>query len=133
MIVAGFGFRACADAAALQAALEAALRTSGCPATALVALASADDKIDALLPLARERGLGLIGLTPATLEAETTLTRSPASLKARRTGSLSEASALAGARQLSGPARLLAPRVLSPCGMASCALALSPSPSGETR
>ncbi|MFN3955306.1 MAG: cobalamin biosynthesis protein [Pararhodobacter sp.] len=133
MIVAGFGFRALAGAGSLHAALEAALAETHQPEDALVALASAEDKIAALHPLAERLRLRLIALSPAALQAEDTPTRSAASLAARGTGSLAEAAALAGARRLAGAARLLAPRVVSPDRMASCALAFFPSVQGVSR
>lgn len=133
MIIAGFGFRALAGAEALHAALTAALADARQPEGALAALATADDKIATLRPLAERLQLRLIALTPAALQAEDTQTRSAASLAARKTGSLAEAAALAGARQMAGAARLLGPRVLSPDRMASCALALSLPVQGVSR
>ena len=116
MIVAGFGFRACASDAALRAAL--AMAQAGHPPVTL--LATAEDKLAQLAPLATELGLPARGLPVDALAAVPTPTRSAASLAARGTGSLAEAAALAAA----GPgARLLSPRHISPDRMATCALA----------
>ncbi|WP_370207078.1 cobalamin biosynthesis protein [Pararhodobacter marinus] len=110
MIVAGFGFSTRATLASLQGALAA---TGGAPD----ALATLADKAPALAPLARAMGLPLhevFGPLPDTP------TQSPASQRARGTGSVAEACALAAA----GPgAYLMAPRVISPDGLATCALA----------
>lgn len=121
VIVAGFGFR---GAAGLDSLLDALSRTGG-PAPTL--LATAEDKAEApaLRALALRLNLPLRGIPPAVITAQTTLTRAPASLAARRTGSLAEAAALAAALSVSGPgARLLGPRAISGDGMATCALAL---------
>jgi cobalt-precorrin 5A hydrolase len=113
VIVAGFGYRSGADAAALRAAL--ALAAEG---RSVDALAAPHDKAALLESLGL--GLPVIAIDPAALVATETLTRSPASLAARGTGSVAEASALAAA----GPgARLLGARQLSPDRMASCAIA----------
>lgn len=122
MIVAGFGFRGGAGTASLAAALAA----TGGPLPA--ALAAPADKAAALAPLAAQLGLPVLALSPGMLTAEVTLTRSAASLRARGTGSVAEASALAGSRQQTGMARLLGPRVLSPDRKASCALATGEMP-----
>ena len=116
MIVAGFGFRADAGLESLHAAL--ALAQHGRPA--VTHLATAQDKMVALLPLGEALGLPVRGLSPKELSGVTTLTRSPASLVARATGSLAEASALSAA---GAGARLLGPRHVSPDRMATCALA----------
>lgn len=116
MIVAGFGFREAAEEGSLRAAL--ALAQEEHPTAS--ALAAPQDKAHRLLPLANALGLPLIAVTAAEMEAIPTLTQSPASLAARRTGSVAEAVALAAA----GPdARLLGPRHVSPDRMATCALA----------
>lgn len=116
MIVAGFGFRADAGLVSLRAALALAQR--GQPPVTL--LATAEDKLPALSPLAKALGLPLVGLAPEVLAEVATPTRSAASLKARGTGSVAESSALAAA----GPgARLLSPRQISPDRLATCAIA----------
>lgn len=116
MIVAGFGFRQGTGLASLRAALALAQR--GRPA--VTHLATASDKVAALAPLAESLDLPLQGLSPEELSGVATLTQSAASLAARATGSLAEASALGAA----GPgARLLGPRQVSPDRMATCALA----------
>ena len=116
MIVAGFGFRANAPLASLQAAL--ALAQHGQPPA--TALAAPRDKAPALEALATTLGLPIIAIAPHALVAAPTVTHSDASFAVRDTGSVAEASALAGA----GPgARLLSPRHISPDRMATCALA----------
>lgn len=118
MIVAGFGFRQGTGLASLRDAL--ALAQEGQPAA--THLATAADKAAALMPLAEGLGLPLRGLSPEEIASVATYTHSPASLAARATGSLAEASALAAA----GPgACLLGPRHVSPDRMATCALAAS--------
>ncbi|GGE71814.1 cobalamin biosynthesis protein [Sphingomonas prati] len=113
MIVAGFGYRSGATPASLRAALVAC-------GTTPTALAAPADKLATLAPLAVELGLPLIPISPAVLTATETHTQSPASLAARDTGSVAEASALAAA----GPgAQLLIPRRISPDRMATCAIA----------
>lgn len=120
MIVAGFGFRAAAEASSLLAALEKAVAGGDAPWM----LAAPDDKAEAaaFLALAEELGLPAAPVSPSMLEAmdPLCLTRSAASEAARFVGSVAEAAALAAA----GPgARLLGPRAVSPDGMATCALA----------
>ena len=118
MIVAGFGFTSRADTSALAAALAAA--QAGAPE--VTALATLADKAPALEGLARGMGLPLIRVTAADLERIVTVTRSAASLAARATGSVAEATALAAA----GPGAYLAtPRHLSPDRMATCAIAVA--------
>ncbi|MGE8134087.1 cobalamin biosynthesis protein [Novosphingobium subterraneum] len=116
MIVAGFGFRRGTGIASLRAALALARQGQ----SAVTHLATASDKVAALMPLAECLGLSVRGLSPEELSGVVTRTRSAASLAARATGSLAEASALCAA----GPgARLLGPRHISPDRMATCALA----------
>ncbi|WP_404477878.1 cobalamin biosynthesis protein [Novosphingobium sp. BL-52-GroH] len=122
MTVAGFGFRAGADLGSLRSALDEALahaRTEvGLPNVS--ALAAPRDKAALLEALARMLGVPVLSIEPPALEAAATVTISAASLAARRTGSVAEAAALAGA----GPdARLLTTRHVSPDRMATCALA----------
>lgn len=120
MIVAGFGHRRGAGAESLADALRLACRAGAAPGL----LAAPADKAHgpALRALAARLGLPLAVVPPEALRAAPTLTRSPASLKARGTGSVAEAAALATAA-IHGEARLLGPRSLSSDRMASCALA----------
>jgi cobalt-precorrin 5A hydrolase len=120
MIVAGFGFRSVVSVDALHAAFDQARH--GHPT--VTHLATPQDKIAALTPLAQALGLPLCAITPETMAAAPTHTRSTASLKARGVGSVAEACALAAAT-LPGcpPPRLLVPRQMSPDRMATCAIA----------
>ncbi|HMO71510.1 MAG TPA: cobalamin biosynthesis protein [Paracoccaceae bacterium] len=123
MIVAGFGFRKGADAAALAGALAAA-RADGRPAPG--ALATAEDKAaaPAFATLARDLGLPALAVPLPALAATDAASSAlaPARYDSR---SLAEAAALAAA----GPgARLLGPRAVSPCRRATCALAEGPDP-----
>lgn len=120
MIAAGFGFRASATPDSLADALA---RTGGAPSV----LATAEDKArtPAFRTFAQGLGRPVLGIDPAVLAAQTTLTQSAASRAARASGSVAEAAALAAA----GPgARLLGPRAVSGDGMATCALAEGASP-----
>lgn len=115
VIAAGFGFRASATPDSLADALDRAGR-------APTLLATAEDKAraPAFRAFAQRLGLPALGIAPADLAAQATLTRSEASRAARATGSVAEAAALAAA----GPgARLLGPRAVSGDGRATCALA----------
>jgi len=116
VIVAGFGFRVGTGLASLRAAL--ALAQQGQPA--VTHLATVRDKVEALMPLAEALGLPLRVVLPGELSVVATLTRSSASLVARATGSVAEASALSAA---GAGARLLGPRHVSPDRMATCAIA----------
>ena len=112
MIVAGFGF----SSRATPESLSGALAATGFRPEALATLA---DKAGALAPLGEALGLPVIAVTGPLPE---TATQSAASLKARGTGSVAEACALAAA----GPgAYLLGPRAVSPDRLATCALAAS--------
>lgn len=116
MIVAGFGFRTGATLSSLRAALN--LAQAGHSRVTL--LVTAHDKIDELRPLAEALRLPCSAVPSAALKAAATITQSAASLAARETGSVAEASALAAA----GPgARLLGSRQISPDRMATCAIA----------
>lgn len=118
MIVAGFGFRQGATLASLESALE--LACGQVPSVRIALLAVPEDKRALIAELAERRGLPVLGIAPQALEAAVTVTRSAASLDARRTGSVAEACALVA----TGPsARLLAPRIVSPDRMATCAIA----------
>lgn len=117
MIVAGFGFRAAATAESLADALA---RTGA--AGRIAALATVADKAQApaFQTLATTLALPIRAVDAETLARQETLTRSAASRAARGTGSVAEASALAAAGR---GARLMARRVVSGDGMATCALA----------
>ena len=113
MIVAGFGCRSGADEESLQAALSAHGKS-------VAALATLTHKEPLLAPLARALNLPLILVDAAALVGVSTPTRSAASLAAYSTGSVAEAVALIAA----GPgAQLVASRLISPDGEATCALA----------
>lgn len=116
MIVAGFGFRAGAGLSSLRGAF--ALAQQGQPP--VTHLATAQDKLAALVPLAEALSLPLTGVAVEALAAVPTTTRSVASLAARDVGSVAEASALAGA---GAGAHLLGPRHISPDRLATCAIA----------
>ncbi len=116
MIVAGFGFRSGATIESLRAAL--ALAQSGLPD--VTHLATVDDKAPALRPLAEALRLPLLAVEAERLCAVPTATRSAASRKARGTGSVAEAAALAAA---GARARLLCSRQISADRMAVCAIA----------
>jgi cobalt-precorrin 5A hydrolase len=116
VIVAGFGFRSSADVAACEAAL--ALAQHGHPP--VTTLAAPHDKAALLAPLAQALGIPLIALPPDRLTRVATQTRSEASLRARGTGSVAEAAALAAA---GNGARLIARRCISPDRRATCAIA----------
>lgn len=123
VIVAGFGFRAGADAAALAAALAAA-RAGGLPEPDRLATAADKAGAAAFHGLARALGLPAVAVPLADLVAAPAApsSRAPARYGGR---SLAEASALAAA----GPgARLIGPRAVSPCRRATCALAEGPDP-----
>lgn len=120
MIVAGFGFRGTADLASCEAAL--ALAQHGRPP--LTALAAPTDKTALLAPLAERLGLAVIAIPAEALAGVATPTRSPASLKARGTGSVAEAAALVAAGD---GARVIARRQISPDRRATCAIARGPS------
>ncbi|WP_183622589.1 cobalamin biosynthesis protein [Novosphingobium sediminicola] len=116
MIVAGFGFRSRATLASLQAALMAA--QEGLPP--VTHLATAADKAPALTPLAEALGLPIATIEDEAIRTATTRTASPTSQKARGTGSMAEAAAMAAI----GPgARLIRPRRISPDRLATCAIA----------
>lgn len=117
MIVAGFGFRAGATVESLADALGRAGGSEG-----VAALATAADKARAapFVRFAEALSLPVHAIDAASLAGQETATRSAVSLAARDTGSVAEAAALAAAGQ---GARLIAPRVVSGDGMATCALA----------
>ena len=118
MIVAGFGCR--------SGATEQALRTAlGVHGTGVTALATLAHKEALLAPLARTLDLPLILIDPCAVEGVDTPTRSAASLAAYGVGSVAEAVALTAAGT---GARLIATRIISPDGQATCALAQGVSP-----
>ncbi|MEL6953859.1 MAG: cobalamin biosynthesis protein [Pseudomonadota bacterium] len=120
-LVAGFGFRAEASVASLSDALARAEAASdGAGQTALLASAADKCATQALQHLAQRRDLPLYAVEPADLVAQETSTRSQAVQKARRVGSVAEASALAAA---GAGAVLVTARVISEDRLASCALA----------
>ena len=114
MIVAGFGFRFGASLASLRCALA---QLGAVPVTHL---ATVQDKVEALAPLAREMGLPLIGIGSELLAATATPTASDISRRARGTGSVAEAAALAAAGR---GGCLLHSRRISRDRMATCAIA----------
>lgn len=121
MIVAGFGFRKAATMASLQDALRLARHRHGRDVT-IACLATVADKA-ATAPfrtLALSLDLPTHAIDSGALTAQHTLTRSKASQSARATGSVAEAAALAAAGHGSC---ILVARVISPDGMATCALA----------
>ncbi|MEM9319655.1 MAG: cobalamin biosynthesis protein [Pseudomonadota bacterium] len=117
MIVAGFGFRAAATAESLADALE---RSGGMGKVAVLATARDKAQAGAFCGLARSLGLPIRAVDAEIISRQETATRSSASLAARGTASMAEAAALAAAGQ---GAQLVAPRVISGDGMATCALA----------
>jgi len=118
VIVAGFGFRTGAEVASLRAALAAA-QHGRAPVTTLAAPL---DKLALVSELAKALGLPVIAVPPDALRVTITQTQSIASLEARQTGSVAEASALAA---VGLGAQLLATRHISPDRMATCAIARS--------
>jgi len=116
VIVAGFGFRE----GATPASLRDALARAGVGLSPPQAFAAPADKAPRLAPLARELHIPLIPIAAAALQEAATPTSSAASLAARQTGSVAEASALAAA---GAGARLLAGRHISSDRMATCAIA----------
>lgn len=118
MNVAGLGFRAGADLAALSAALDLAEARAGVPAQ-LLAVPQAKADAPVLRALAAARGLDLRAVGVDGIATPTHSARVAARFG---TGSVAEAAALVAA----GPqARLVVRRVVSPCGQATAALAVS--------
>lgn len=120
MTVAGLGFRAAASVASLRAALDAAGGPVG-----VTALATSEAKAGAavIAAFAAELGLPIVGISPADLAAQDTLTDSARVRQKTGAGSLAEAAALAA---LGSGARLLGPRLVSPDRMATAAIAKGP-------
>ena len=116
MIVAGFGCRDNVSADALHAALDLVTRNQPSP----MAIATLTHKASLLAPIALSMNLPLLLIDPSAIDGVPTLTCSPASLAAYRTGSVAEAVAIIAA---GAGARLVLSRVVSPSGGATCALA----------
>lgn len=120
MSIAGLGFRDAVSPESLRAAL--ALAQAGAGVTAVMALATAWDKVHApaLQDLAAELGLPVLAVDAAALHDEPAAQVRPRVPARYGRRSLAEAAALAAA----GPgARLLAPRCVAPDGMATAAIA----------
>lgn len=120
MIVAGFGFTSRATVESLADALAAAGHDGP-----IHLIAAPHDKATqpVLLDFARDRGLSVTAIQPSQLERARTATQSAISRLMRRTGSVSEASALAGA---GAQAKLIITRHISQDRMATCAIAQGP-------
>ncbi|WP_299043205.1 cobalamin biosynthesis protein [uncultured Tateyamaria sp.] len=120
MIVAGFGFTSRATVDSLSQAL-AATGYDG----PIGKIATAHDKVahPAILDLARTHGWRIEAVPPSALEAAMTETQSLTSRLTRRTGSVAEASALAGAGK---DPTLIVTRQISHDRMATCAIAEGP-------
>ncbi len=119
MIVAGIGFNTSATPTSLGKAVAAAMAEAG--VTKLDALASATTKAhdSTLITFAASQSLPLLAVNVAGIS---TPSQSPRVQALFGTGSLAEAAALVAA----GPhARLIAHKTASPCGRASCAIAIS--------
>ena len=115
MKIAGMGCRGSATRASLRAALSMAEAAGG----RVDALATSPHKTADLAAFAREQGLFLHSVD---VFGVVTPTQSQRIMQHYGTGSLAEAAALAAA----GPvARLLVPRVTSPAGLATAAIAVS--------
>ena len=123
MIVAGIGFNTSATPAALGKAVSAAMATAGVSKLDAMATATAKSQDATLTAFAAAQSLPLVAVDVAGIK---TPSQSPRVQAMFHTGSLAEAAALIAA----GPqARLLAPVTKSPCGRATCAIAISePSP-----
>lgn len=119
MIVAGIGCRAEVRAESLESALSLAAEGR---APDRIATVDARAGLLVLRDFADRLGVELVAVPGRDLAAQTTLTRSEASLKAHGIGSVAEAAALAAA----GPgATLLGPRVVPVDRLATCALAVA--------
>jgi cobalt-precorrin 5A hydrolase len=122
MIVAGIGCRKGASAAEIEAAIAAALAQAGCALEALGLIATSDGKggEPGIVAAAAARGVRLVTVGPADLEAAGTRTQSSSPRVLALTGvpSVAEAAALAAG---GSKARLLLPRIV--VGPVTCALA----------
>ena len=117
VIVAGFGFR---TGACVESLLDALDRAGGRDGVAALATAADKAREAPFASCAAALRLPSHPIDAVTLAGQETATRSAASLAARGAGSVAEAAALAAA---GSGARLIAPRVISGDGMATCALA----------
>ena len=122
MRVVGIGFRAAADLASLQDALQQVLDATGGGGIDAVVTEAAKAREKVFREFAQVLGLPGLGITAQDLGQMITTTQSERIQDRFGTGSLAEAAALAAA----GPeARLVAQRVVSGDGMATAALAES--------
>ncbi|MEW9918096.1 cobalamin biosynthesis protein [Marimonas sp. MJW-29] len=128
MRIMGVGFRATADVASLQDAMQRALLAGGSQKIDALVTESAKSREKVFREFAQLLGVPGLGITKSDLEQMITPTQSQRIQDRLGTGSLAEAAALAAA----GPdARLVAARVVSGDGMATAAIAESkgnPSP-----
>ena len=115
MIVAGFGFRASAEVSSLRDALAA---TGAVPT--LVATASGKEAHPALMALATELNVPVVGVSEEKMAEQITPTHSAASAAAYNTGSVAEAAALFAAGR---GAVLERSRCISTDRLATCAIA----------
>jgi cobalt-precorrin 5A hydrolase len=117
MIVAGIGFRTNATPKSLQSAYDIACQTAGI--SGVDALASISEKIKSpvLQQFAADKSLSLQSVTVTGI---ITPTQSARIQSLYGTGSVAEAAALVAA----GPnARMICPRITSPCGRVTIAIA----------
>lgn len=122
MRVLGLGFRAAADIASLQNALQQALDACGSPRLDAIVTEAAKAREPLFRDFAQLLGLPGLGIAQSELALMITPTQSDRIRDRFGTGSLAEAAALAAA----GPqARLLAVRVTSEDGKATAAIAES--------
>ena len=122
MRVMGVGFRAAADIASLQDAMQRALTASGNQSLDAVVTEAAKAREPLFREFVQLLGLPGLGITQSDLEQMITPTQSARIQDKFGTGSLAEAAALVAA----GPqARLVACRVVSGDGMATAAIAES--------
>jgi cobalt-precorrin 5A hydrolase len=124
MIVAGIGCRRGTTAQEIDAAIDAALAEAGRPREALSLIATSDGKGSevGIIEAAAGRGIGLVLVKPAELEAAGPRTQSSSPRVKELFGvpSVAEAAALAAA----GPAAtLVVPRLV--LGPATCAIAIA--------
>ena len=124
MIVAGIGCRRGTTAQEIDAAIEAAFAEAGRSSEALSAIATSDGKGSevGIIEAAAGRGVGLVLVKPAELEAAGPRTQSSSPRVKELFGvpSVAEAAALSAA----GPeAKLVVPRMV--VGAATCAIAVA--------
>jgi cobalt-precorrin 5A hydrolase len=119
MIVAGIGFRTSATPRSLQRAFEIACETAQITQVDVLASAAAKLQSPVLQAFAAYKSLPLLAVDVAGVDTPTQSTRVQAIFG---TGSLAEAAALVSA----GPdAQLICPRITSPCGRVTMAIAQS--------